>query len=117
VGVVSKRALLHCLFAFLLLLAQHGALTHSVWHLAGQVPGAVQAMEDDGAGHRNGGDSRQSKLCDLHFLLGSVLGGDCPAQGAVAAAVADELPATVERARHLALSTPTPPSRAPPVLL
>jgi hypothetical protein len=114
---VSRRALLHCLFAFLLLLAQHGALTHSVWHLAGQVPGAVQPAEDDGAGHRNGGDTRQSKLCDLHFLLGTVLGGDCPAQAAVAAAVAGEPPVNGETGRQLALSTPTPPSRAPPVLL
>ena len=113
---MSKRALLHCLFAFLLLVAQHGALTHSVWHLGDRIPGAVQAEEGHATGDR-GGDSRHSKLCDLHFLLGSVLSGDCAALGTApvpAMAVFSPGEAATEAVTGSGL---TPPSRAPPVLL
>ena len=115
---MAKRAFLHFACALLLLVAQNGALTHSVWHLHEHFPaqeqqefaGAVQHQQD-------GGHSPKSRLCDLHFALGTLLAGDCG--GKTAAIPADVLhwlatPTTVWR---VAQSTATPPSRAPPALL
>jgi hypothetical protein len=45
------------------LLAQQTALAHDFWHAAGHA-GAAQSKTPDG-----------KKLCDLHDLLGTVLGG------------------------------------------
>jgi hypothetical protein len=116
VAVVSKRALLHSLFAFMLLLAQHGALTHSIWHLGDRGRGAVETEAEPRhhANRNTGGKSGQSKLCDLHFLLGSVLAGDCAGQGASPDTVLAALPPAEAATRPGARSSPTPPSRAPP---
>ena len=55
---VIARAFLVCA----VLLAQQTALAHDFWHAAGQ-SGAAQSKNPDG-----------KKLCDLHDLLGTVLG-------------------------------------------
>jgi hypothetical protein len=115
---VTRRPFLHLAFAALLLLAQHGAITHSVWHLGKHAP-AQAHVEADGDAHAPGHNdhSPQSRLCDLHFAMGSLLGADCGGQSA---------PETVQLSHWLATSAATwraaqllltPPSRAPPVLL
>jgi hypothetical protein len=114
---VSQRSFLHLACALLLLLAQHGALTHSVWHLSRHAP--AEHANADGkryAPERNDG-SPQSRLCDLHWAMGSLLAGDCAGQS-----VSDTLPlshwlAASTAAWRVAQPVVTPPSRAPPVLL
>ena len=115
---VSKRSWLNLAFAALLLVAQHGAITHSVWHLGQHATAQTQAGLDGGA-HAPGQDdhSPQSKLCDLHFAMGSLLAAECGGHG---------VPETAQLSHWLAPSSATwrveqpllsPPSRAPPVLL
>jgi hypothetical protein len=115
---MARRAALHFLCAFLLLIAQQGALTHSVWHLGDHLP-ARAYPEHAGAAH-NGGDaghSSQSRLCDLHFVLGSVLGGNCagPALGLLPD-FEYGLPASADF-RRAARASASYLSRAPPALL
>ena len=115
---VGKRSWLNLAFAALLLVAQHGALTHSVWHLGRNLP--VQAhVEPDGGRHVPAQDDRspQSRLCDLHFAMGSTLGGHCAAQATPVMATVSPWLATPDAAWRVAQPLRTPPSRAPPVLL
>ena len=115
---MSKRPFAHFACAVLLLVAQYGALTHSVWHLGRHLPAKAHASLDAGSQKSAPADrTPQSRFCDLHFAMGSLLTGDCAAHAAadtpdlspwLAAAVVDG------RAGQSLL---TPPSRAPPVLL
>ena len=115
---MSQRYLLNFACAVLLLVAQQAALTHAVWHLGKDVPAQVQ--EDSGSGSHLPGDSErslQSRFCDLHFAMGSLLSGDCAGQG-----LSDSLPlghslATSTAAWRVAQPLLIPPSRGPPVLL
>lgn len=114
---MSKRSFLRFTCAFLLLIAQQGALTHSVWHLGRHAP--AQHVEADGefqTPERNDG-SPQSKLCDLHFALGSLLAGDCPGQAVPDQVALSHWLATSAAIWRVAQPVVTPPSRAPPVLL
>jgi hypothetical protein len=114
---MSKRSFLHLACAILLLIAQHGALTHSVWHL-GNLPG--HAQEDQRVGsHSPGQDDpkSQSRLCDLHFAMGALFAADCGGAGIVDAAPLTQSLATPSAAWRTAHALLTPPSRAPPVLL
>lgn len=114
---MAKRALLHFACALLLLVAQHGALTHSVWHLRDHLPAHEQHDHAGAAQHHEDDEhSSQSRLCDLHFALGTLLAGDCGGQHALATpALAHGLTATVV-AWRFAQPAATPPSRAPPAL-
>jgi hypothetical protein len=115
---MAKRAVLQFLLVLLLLTGQQGALVHSVWHLNDHLA-AHDHHDHAGAAHDHQDDenSSQSRLCDLHAALGTLLGGDCGGQSTVAV---PDIPnglatqAAVWRAAQPAL---TPPSRAPPVLL
>lgn len=112
-----RRVLLHFACAFLLLSAQLTALTHSVWHLHGQLPAhgqQHQAVDDGGEGKTT---SPQAELCVLHAALGSLFTGGCGTQLTFAPADPADRPATSIADRQLARSALTPPSRAPPVLL
>jgi hypothetical protein len=114
---VSKRPFLHFACALLLLIAQHGALTHSIWHLGGQA--AAQHVETDGGFHSPDRQDRspQSKLCDLHFAMGSLLGGDCAGQSVPGALALSHWIAASDSAWHVAQPFLSPHSRAPPVFL
>jgi hypothetical protein len=116
--MMAKRSALHFLCALLLLVAQHGALTHSVWHLGNPLP-AQEYHDHAGAahGHDDDGQSSQSKLCDLHAALGTLLAGGCAGQPAVALTNLSHELATAFATWRVAESTATPRSRAPPVLL
>lgn len=60
-----------------LLGAQHAALAHDLWHLAKGEASAGVAKQGEG--------ERQKTYCDLHDVLGAVLGaiqGAAPADGA-----------------------------------
>jgi hypothetical protein len=115
---VTKRSLLHLATAALLLIAQHGAITHSVWHLGNHAPAQALAGLDGGAYAPGQEDhSPQSRLCDLHLAMGSLFAADCGGHS---------VPETAQLSHWLAPSTVTwrvaqpslpPPSRAPPVLL
>ena len=115
---MAKRTALNFLCAFLLLFAQQGALTHSVWHLGDHLP-AHEHHEHAGAAHDDGdeGHTSQSRLCDLHFVLGSVLGGNCASPALVLLPeLTHGLPASTDVQRAARTSTYYL-SRAPPVLL
>lgn len=115
---MTKRAFLHLTCALLLLFAQHGALTHSVWHLRHHFPAperqnaAVTAQPTP-----DNGQSSQSRLCDLHFALSALLAGDCGGKTAVQEAAVTNWLAVPAGSWRIAQPTTTPPSRAPPVLL
>lgn len=120
---VIKRAAIHSTLAVLIVVAQFGALTHSVWHLGDQATRhAVAAISSPSHAHdskspaQNGG-ALQPALCDLHVVMGSVLAGDC-AGASTLPAVTPSLP--VSRgvaAGFLARASPTPVARGPPALL
>ena len=114
---MAKRVFLHFVCALLLLVAQHGALTHSVWHLHDHFP-AHEQHDPAGAAHQHEDDehSSQSRLCDLHFALGTLLAGDCGAQPVLATTVLSRWLATSGADWRIAQPAATPPSRAPPVL-
>ena len=116
--MMAKRAALNFLCALLLLVAQHGALTHSVWHLGNPLP-TQEHHDHAGAahGHDDDGQTSQSKLCDLHAALGTLLTGGCAGQPAVALTDLSHELATASASWRVAESTATPHSRAPPVLL
>jgi hypothetical protein len=115
---MAKRVALQFLFAFLLLAGQQVALVHSVWHLGKHAPVQTADNQARTAQHDQGdGKSSQSRLCDLHSALGTLLSGDCGSlPAAVAVTVSLEL-AIYAIAWRVAQSATTPPSRAPPVLL
>ena len=115
---MSQRSFLHFACALLLLIAQHGALTHSVWHLGRHAP-AQHAGLEDGEYHSPERNDRspQSKLCDLHFALGSLLAGDCPGQVVAHDAALSHRLVAASAVWRAAQPLLTPPSRAPPVLL
>ena len=115
---MAKRAFLHFACALLLLVAQHGALTHSVWHLHDHFP-AHEQQDSAGAEHHphDDGQSSQSRLCDLHYALGVLFAGDCGGKTAAVAAEVSHWLAAPTGVWRVAQSTTTPPSRAPPVLL
>jgi hypothetical protein len=114
---MAKRAVLQVRFAFLLLAGQQVALVHSVWHLGKHGP--VQRLDSPAGAqdHTTDGKSSQSRLCDLHSTLSTLLGGDCNSLPvAVAISTSQDL-AAYAVAWRAAESAPTPPSRAPPVFL
>jgi hypothetical protein len=115
---MAKRALLHFACALLLLVAQHGALTHSVWHLHDHLPAHEQQGSAGAAQHpHDDGQNSQSRLCDLHFALGALLAGGCGGKAAAVPAAVSHWLATPTTVWRVAQSSTTPPSRAPPVLL
>ncbi|TMI35427.1 MAG: hypothetical protein E6H41_11730 [Betaproteobacteria bacterium] len=96
---LRRNAVVQIVFAFLLLLAQQGALTHEIWQSEQKTP-----------------DSNKNRLCDLHASLGTVLGA---VTGVVAAAppVAAPQPALIASESPAAsVSLLAPPSRGPPAL-
>lgn len=108
---LRRHAVLPVVCAFLLLLAQQGALTHDIWHSAKAASPADVSIAGDAK------DVKKNRLCDFHAALGTVLGvlgGNAPASlspdlletqvyaAAVSAAVVRPLP---------------PTSRGPPTLL
>ena len=108
--MILKRGLLQIALAALLLVAQHGALTHQVRHLQDNLPAQSQ-QQDDGTRKSTSG------LCDFHVafvqILGAVNSALLPlwiALNAVECAV-NHFPLA------FAADLVVPASRGPPVLL
>jgi hypothetical protein len=104
-------AVLRIVCAFLLLLAQQGALTHDIWHSAKAASHAGVSIAGDAK------DVKKNRLCEFHAALGSVLGalgGNAPAP-----AVADTNEIGFKTADASAVIVPPlpPASRGPPTLL
>ena len=114
---MAKRAAFQLLFAVLLLAGQQVALVHSVWHLGKHAP--VQTADNPSRAaqdHQGDGKSSQSRLCDLHSTLGTLLSGDCGSLPA-AIAISTSLDLAIYAVAWLVAQPATsPPSRAPPVL-
>jgi hypothetical protein len=105
-----KRGLLQMVLAALLLVAQHGALTHQVRHLHDRLPAQVQQHDD-------GKQRSQSGLCDFHIAFAQILG--TVSSAALPLRIAAN---TVERSiNHFPPAFPAnlvvPASRGPPVFL
>jgi hypothetical protein len=108
---LRRHAVLPVVCAFLLLLAQQGALTHDIWHSAKAASQAAVSIAGDSK------DVKKNRLCDFHAALGSVLGvlgGNAPAP-----AVADTNEIGFKTADAAAVIVPPlpPASRGPPALL
>lgn len=115
---MTKRAVFQFLFVLLLLGGQQIALVHSVWHIGNHAP--AQTRYDSArapSGQQSDGQSKQSRLCDLHSALGNLLAGDCGSMPAMVADAASHGVASHSAVWRIAQPATTPPSRAPPVLL
>ena len=66
-SMVLKRGLMQVLLAALLLVAQHVALTHQVWHLHDGKSAPVEQQN-------NGKKAAHSALCEFHVAFAEVLG-------------------------------------------
>jgi len=115
---MSRRAFIACLFAFLLLAAQQGALLHAVWHAHdGRHAHQHDSHEHDGHAHGDQAPSGHASLCMFDLAFGQVLGGAHDSGLALT-----HVPVTVERlhditAPRLLAEALTPKSRGPPALL
>ena len=65
--MILKRGFLQIALAALLLVAQHGALTHQTRHLQDHLPAQSQQHDD-------GKQRSQSGLCDFHVAFAQILG-------------------------------------------
>jgi hypothetical protein len=108
---LRRNAGAQIVFAFLLLLAQQGALTHEIWHVA-----KTGSHSNWSVGEPRSQDTKKNRLCDLHSALGTVL-------GAVTGVVAVAPPAAAPPSSFIASESPAasvsllaPPSRGPPAL-
>jgi len=104
------RSLARLFIAAALLVAQQSALAHQIWHFAAAPAqhAAASTPQDTEAGGK--------PLCDLHALLGTVLGalGSADATPEFTAAQADAVPAAALSPAPAA--TVPPSSRGPPTL-
>ena len=107
--MMLKRGLLQILLAALLLVAQHGALTHQTRHLQDRLPPQAQQQDQKQK-------STHAGLCDFHVSFAQVLGAvNC---AGIPLGLASN---TVEHSlNHLPRAFPAdlvvPASRGPPVL-
>ena len=115
-----KRGLLQLGCIIALLVAQHAALTHAVWHAHDRIP--AQLNTDAGHTHHNddtddGRPSSQSGLCGFDLAFGDVLGGALGAVLHFAAPAPDN--ERQQRPLRTRLSVDPVPalSRGPPILL
>lgn len=67
-----KRVFLQCVCIMLLLVAQHGALTHAVWHANERLSASAHHGHDVEPGGQSAPDS---SLCSFDFSFGEVMGG------------------------------------------
>ena len=65
--MIFRRVLLQTVLAALLLVAQHVALTHQVWHLHDGKSAPVEQQN-------NGKKAAHSALCEFHVAFAEVLG-------------------------------------------
>jgi hypothetical protein len=73
-----KRAFLQLVCILLLLFAQHGALTHAIWHAHEHLPAQIRTDTDPAHDHDDTDDGQplsQSSLCGFDLAFGQVLGG------------------------------------------
>ncbi len=105
-----KRVFPQLVCILLLLVAQHGALTHAVWHAHESQP-AQHERHDNTPLSQSG----ESGLCDFDLAFGQVMGGVCAAAWHLVFSEFD-----AERIVHLsstcvAAETPVARSRGPPL--
>ena len=67
--MILKRGLIQMVLAALLLVAQHGALTHQLRHWQDRLPARAQQQQDDKQ------KAAHSGLCDFHVSFAQILGG------------------------------------------
>jgi hypothetical protein len=108
--MILKRGLLQIALAALLLVAQHGALTHPLRHLHDRLPVQTQQQND-------GKKTSHSDLCYFHVSFAEILGAVNCAKLPLRIATN-----SVERGiHHFSPAYPSdlvvPASRGPPVLL
>jgi hypothetical protein len=66
-SMILKRGLMQIVLAALLLVAQHGALTHQTRHLQDRLPAQIQQQDQKQKSAHTG-------LCDFHVSFAQVLG-------------------------------------------
>jgi hypothetical protein len=105
-----KRGLMQILLAALLLVAQHGALTHQLRHLQDRLPAQAQQQEPKQK-------SAHAGLCDFHVSFAQVLGVVHCAKIQVQLASNDAEPGVDHFTRAYPADLVVPASRGPPILL
>ena len=108
--MILKRSLMRIVLAALLLVAQHGALTHHVRHVQDRLP--TQAQQQD-----KKQKAAHAGLCDFHVSFAQVLGAvDCARIPLLLASNGVE-----SSVNHFPPAFPAdlvvPASRGPPILL
>ena len=109
--MILKRGLIQIVLAALLLVAQHGALTHQLRHWQDRLPERAQQQQDDKQ------KAAHSGLCDFHVSFAQILGAVTCAQLPLrlAANTAEHHVSHLPRAFPADLVVPA--SRGPPVIL
>ena len=102
------RIFLKLFLAALLLVAQHAALTHAIWHAHGHEPVPQQHEENNGKG------SFQSGLCDLHGAFYQVACGVPTESNSHAEQRSSPEQASAPALPCIAVLSPVPLSRGPP---
>jgi hypothetical protein len=113
--VATRRVFLRIVLAALLLVAQHAAVTHAIWHASDELAGH---LHDHGAAHpgESHEDSTQAELCGFHLAFGQVLGTAHGNAATFAAPVLDAEHASVADSSCRHIATVPPQSRSPPSL-
>ncbi len=108
--MILKRGLLQILLTALLLVAQHGALTHQTRHLQERLPEQSQQQDQKQK-------SAHAGLCDFHVTFAQVLGAvDC-AKMPLRLARSTVEPSLSHFPPAFPANLVVPASRGPPVLL
>ena len=115
--MATKRAFLRIFVAALLLVAQHAAFTHAIWHAHDGLAGHVHDTAVVHSGESHDGDSTQAQLCGFHVAFGQVLGTAHGNAATFAAPVLDAAHGTMPDGSCRRIATVPPQSRSPPVLL
>ena len=108
---LRRYAVVQIAFAFLLLLAQQGALTHEIWHFAKSASQVTAAAAD-----QHGKDAKKNRLCDLHSALGTVLGAVTGVVAVAPLAAAQQSSFVASESPAASVSLLASPSRGPPAL-
>lgn len=114
--MIRVRSIVLALLGALLLVSQHTAVTHALWHQAHDAVhhhASTDALASDSHSH----DEEAGKLCAFDAMLGQLLDGGGPA-GAIDIVHAEALSrAPASDHRLVAHRSIQPRSRGPPVLL
>jgi len=114
--VATKRVFLQIVLAALLLVAQHAAFTHAIWHAHDGLAGRVHDTAVVHSGESHDDDSTQAQLCGFHVAFGQVLGTASGNAATFAAPLLDTEHVSNPDLFRLRVAAHPPQSRGPPAV-